>query len=417
MKSHNRFGFKDVTNFFLEWVFAPVYALTITPFTVQLFRCFVTPPQMDIKLLNYFSLAQVHTFFLPIFVLTFELISVQVATGWWRNLFRKRLATVFALSLVFLLLQFFPTFSTYFSARLYELNQIQDKDISIESEIETNVRQQNKEAQRLYSSDLDRYQREIYQYNIQCKTIENQIAQEQGNIKRLSDQNNELIRNASQQLFTDNLTKSQVEKNRKLIDEHYKSLARAQEEISQLRGSQPAHPEQPKLEPIQVRSPANRKTDATFLIETWRQPNSLIAGVVSMVFPFIVFGAGYVLAHRTTDDGDYEIGQERAIAQLSLKQELEKCSNLSPEQQLGYVKGLQAVIISHIYAIRATKTFSITNTHVQLENEREMQILNALLDLRNQLLKTTIGAAAQESLNNYITNLIEKEPFKRKENN
>ena len=296
--SNISFGFKDVANFILEWFFAPVYALTVTPFTVQFFQRFVNPPNTDIQLFGFFLLGKVHEFFLPIFVLILEIISVQVATGWWRSVLQYKLGMVFALSIVFVLLQSFPTFSTYYDARIYELNQIQNAEIERQNAEIARAAEQDRAAeqrrneqnevlqnrykadldeynrqlgilqnrykadldeynrqlgilQNRYKADLDEYNRQLEEYNKRKETLEQQITQKQADINTAKIHVDQLLVriNNPVTLAERRQLEAELVQSRQLIEDYRNAKLSAEDALQQLLRNPLSPPTQPESIP------------------------------------------------------------------------------------------------------------------------------------------------------------------------
>jgi len=411
MEQKRLLGFSLFATFITEWVFPFVYALTVTPFTVQFFRRFAHPPSTDIKLFNYFPLSNVHEFFLPIFILTIEIISIQVATGLWINLMNKKIISSITLMFVFLLLQFFPTFSTYFDTRLTELDQIQNKDIQIEQDDRN--REKNSIISQKYQIELRQFEKEQEQLNSKIKVIEDQIQQDRIEIKQLTDQTERLNRDLGRPgtLAQREKLQLQIAQTQQLIDDRNNIIKSNQAQLTQFLKTQLISPTQPKTDESIVSLPMNRSTDVDFIVKTLGTPNSNLAFIVALIFPFAVIGAGYL---KATTNKNISNSQILNTPILDLEYQLKECSSLPTEAQQSYSQGLYAVITAYIASIKSSKNLAIANSSFHLNNELELSLVKEAAAIRDQVIHSKVSADVKTNLIQHVDKLLT--PFSTQQN-
>lgn len=412
----SRGGSKGLGYGLLEFIFPPIYALTVMPFTVQFFRRFVSPPAADVKLFNLLPLAQVHEFFLPLFVLALELISIRLAAAFWAGSNWIRRILVLG---VFVGFQMFPTFSVYYDARVTDYSQqtasaqpkVDPAEVKRLQDDYVNRQQQNDKAAAQYNLQLANQERDKVR-------LQQQISDLQGSIESSGTQISNALDRAR---FPGTVAEREAAANEaqrlgKQVDQLRADQSQAQKELQQLVSSPPLAPTPPEPPsfPEARPQPLPFKSEVDFMISTLSLPTSILVFFVSLIFPIIVFGAGFMLAKMET--GDYEgVELVGGPALLNLATEFRICSRLSPVQQVGFVEGLKPVVLNYFETLRSSSEFAAINTRVNLENQNELDLLQELAALKGQLFSSRLAKEAKNRLDTYIDHLIDTQLFQVKE--
>jgi hypothetical protein len=382
------------------WAFAFIYALTVTPFTVNFFRRFVSTPESNLFLFNldFLPLSKVHEFFLPLFILALELISLRLAIGVWREVRgQSEGKLLLALILVFVAFQAFPVFSVYYDARRTEYEKLQSEQ-PIDPSEEARAEQAFQAAMATYNTNVAAQQE---QYNSQQNAISQQIAYEQGFITQANNQIFALTTVGLADQRTSSSSQQQINALKPQIAQAQTELDGLKQEQQQSRppvaGPPPAKTvDESKRAPLQF-------TDIQFLTDNAITWNSILSFFISLIFPIVVFGAGFVFA-RTAEGA--ELAQ---FSQLSLVHELEECSTLPKEQQKNFVALLESAIASYIAGLRQAKNLTVANSQLHLQLELENQISRAFGSFHEQVTTSKIDPAARSELLEYIDSYMKKE--------
>ena len=405
---------KSIGYYLLRFGFPLVYALTVMPFTVQFFRRFVSSPKTDVLLFDLLPLPQVHEFFLPFFILALELISIQIAVGFWssQNLGRKAL-----LLGMFLGFQMFPLFSVYFDTRVTAFDNLQNSQPpAVDPIAEKKAQEDYDSAKAIYDNHVafltQDYNNRLANYAKDKSTLDQQIRDSQTAIDKANSQITSLASVGYYNLAQRDAGLAQIQQLQAQVNQNQSTLAQAQTKLNQLISNPPTAPDfgpaPVKQSPPSKAQPLSYEGDLDFLVKTLPQMDSLLALGVSWIFPIIVFGAGFVIAENKRRG--HEFGElERGYAHTNLKEELEQCANLKPGQQKSYVKNLEPVIYARILGLRAPKTIAIESSGAFMKNELEIQVVEELGSLKGEILKSKVEANAKGQLVGYVDKLINEQ--------
>lgn len=398
---------KGIGYYLLIYVFPVVYALTVMPFTVQFFRRFAASPEGDASLFGLYRLSAVHEFFLPLFVVALELISIRLAAAFWatraserdgageRRDRGSRLVLV-----VFLLFQAFPMFSVYFDARITEFRDLQA----------THARQltvdPNEQAQADRENQLQatRYQSVLASYNASIATLKGQISDAATAAAAIDSQ----LRNALQHEQIAN-TLDERESGKAEVARLGPIATRAADDSRQLVGKLTelnATPPSPPVAtvPTAHATPLPFESDVSFLIGTMALPNSYLAAFAALMFGVIVFGAGHQIA--AMGGGGQGRGLGAANRTFDLVSDLRFCEALPASRQPEYVKNLEALIEMHFSALRSLRKLSQGGATLQLDNVKQEEELNHLASLRAAVTTSRVEPASKQYLLDVVNRLF-----------
>lgn len=402
--------------FFLKWLFPLIYALTVTPFTVQLFRRFVSSPQVNLNLFNlsFLPLPKVHEFFLPFFILSLELISIQLATVFWSRIdWGQKVMLV----LVLAGFQLFPFFSVYFDARITAYDSLKSSQpLVVSAEEENRVNQDYQTQVSAYNAQLASQQQD---YNQAYAAYQAQDAADQQRIGSLQvsiDAINAHI-NADQYFALNNPGQRAALEGQ--IADYRSQIAQYQQEQADLQGkvaarkppAQPVAPPPPvKAVPKSQPAPLPYSGDIDFILKTLTQPESLLSLFISLIFPIIVLGAGFVLARAQKGERGHP-EEERGSFRLNLERELEIGGRLPGASQSTFVDSLKPIILSYFEALQSSNQLALTNTVTHLENEHGLELVEALALLKRQVFTSKLTKEAKDRFDLYIDHLIATQTF------
>jgi len=413
MKRNSLSAYDLLTEFVIRWFFPFAYAITVMPFTVQFFKKFVTGISNDMLLFNFIRLSEAHDWGLPIFVFIIELISVKLSIGLWLSLSNKDWGAIPAIGVSFLLLQSFPTVSTYFDARIKEFDQ-KKGDATYAKELSLWEEEKRRIDLQFDQDKLQRQQEDILKDN-KIKSIQQQADSIRQDIKVIEDRIKELT----------NLINRAIDLNARKTSEE--ELSRKQKNLADLRAEQlkiensftllitgasnsisrPPYPPKPKLNDILPENSGRNFSEIEYVLATRNEEKSIVTLFVSLIFPFSVIGAGYVLSRRLINLAFKR--QQNLIEnqpQLNLIKELKECEKLPLQAQTTYANGLLGVVSAWGSALRSTAQLSVANSLFHLESEIEMLILEEASALNKQVNSSNVSATAKNIIQKHIDSVL-----------
>lgn len=388
----------------LKFLFPPIYALTVMPFTVQFFRRFILPPSTDATLFGLVPLAQVHEFLLPLFLLSLELISIQLAVAFWsdRSLWRKALVL-----LVFAGFQSFPYFSVFYDARITDLGQRTQKQPAVVTpEQQQAYDQQVNQLRQQYADQVAQYKLILDQNNNQQAARENdkkQLQQQIGSLNAAIDKARQDKASALQH-SRNPVTIAEREAAAKDVASIDQQIAQYQNQLDAVQKSlnalttaapspAPSAPAQPQLPPPPTPKPLPLpfSSDIDFIVQTLTIPASIIEMLVALIFPIIVFGAGYAIAASSTGPSPLAAG----LTDLRIDGEIRLGEHLREDQQLIFAESLKPVIVSRVAMMRSEATNIVATSSMMLETSHEIDVLNWASSVAAVIAKSRLSEEAK----------------------
>ena len=365
--------------------FAIVYALTVTPFTVNFFRRIASAPETGLSLFHWkeLPLSGIHEFFLPLFIVILEFISLRLAIGIWSELLSESSDRKLRKILIplFVAFQAFPLFSVYYDARYSEYVELQ----SIK-----------------YAEDTFQDELAVYDRNITVQLDDYRILQadRQHEIDALGEE----IRLAKGQILTLQTTSltdpdPQVKRSaEELITELKGTIIRKETERDALKDVQ-QNSRPPEAPPRPERRGTDRTkraplpfTDLQFVVNNAITPNSLFALFISFIFPVIVFGAGYVFANAN------KRARHSPVPEVSMGHELEALARLPQNQQVAHAELLKTPIKLHLESLKTAHDLSRENTVFHIRADDVQEFRHAVEALIRQINGSNIRTEAKEFL-------------------
>lgn len=351
--------------------------------------------------------------------------------------------------------QLFPAFSVFFDARVTEYGQQQAEEKRIYDARVTEYNQQQAEQKQIYEQKvkdwetrqknqpprIDPAQQALYELGLaQYRQDFEQFKVKQANHEKDKDSAQQRIRdlqeniNSAQSGISNALNivnnpgtfaarqaaAAEAERLGKQIESDQASQVRERAALQKLIDNPPVAPVQPDLpkagpapagEPKPEPTPAGLKpekpktvTDVQFMIDTLESPNSKLAIFISLIFPIIVFGAGFVLARN--EGGDVS-ERERAteLAGLDLTRELRECASLAEAKQSGYAEGIKTEIRVYVAAFEAAKIMANAITTTHLESMRVLDTLDMLNSIKKQVITSGIKKEVKTALQTLVVSL------------
>jgi len=390
----------------LTTAFAIIYALTVTPFTVNFFRRFVTPPDSTLSLFNWdaLPLSKVHEFFLPLFIFALEVISLRLAIGIWIEYRGERADRKLLrfLIILFLFFQAFPTFSVFYDARRTEYDQLQSKQGIDPIE--------DARAEAVYQAELSTYNQNLAaqqdRFNTRQGEIQNQIATLQDTINKA---NSGIFAYTNNSLNDPNSPAEGKSEAKKQIDALNVQKDRAQRDTDALRQQQqqltpPVAGQAPVKKVDETKRAPLSYTDVQYMTNQAFDVDSILSFFVALIFPTVVFGAGYVFSN---------LGERRRrdyVPEASIAHELEALRNLPAEQQVEHAGLLKSPIGLLLLGFRTTQDLTRENTGFHIKSENTQEFHKAIDALIKQIKASKIIPEAQGILIQEITRRLATTP-------
>jgi hypothetical protein len=362
MPLSNRLHSKGIGYYLLKFVFPIIYALTATYFTVLFFRRFVPTnvstsgqsASTPASLFNLFPLDKVNEFFLPLLVLSLEFLSIQLAVDIWIHGFAGNRRRVGALCLLFLCFQSFPVFSTFFDARTAQLSQLQDKS---KQDVQSKMSARTAQEQALQQL-IDQRTNDINAANQDIYNLTGSIYYETDPVAR--------------QVFQDQLNHESTIRDGYVSDQQH-----ARQKLQDLTSSGPPAPDK-----------FAEDSDLQYIADTAGTSESVLSAFVSILFPTVVFGAGYVLARSSA--GSFG---EKTVPQMDLREQLEACKKFPVAQQRIFANEIAASMEAYVNSLQTTQTMSRLQLDLNRRSADVLRIIEVIAGLQDNVNK---GGASDE---------------------
>ena len=434
---NNKFGFlvrflTDVLSGIPSIVVGVVaYTLVVLPFTVNFFRTIASPPKSGDSLFFVIPLDIAHLFMLPIFLAALEFVSIRLAISFWSEGEVKQKILVYVL---FLLCQSFAMTSVYYDIRLHnfhdELNVIEttNKNILVakQQKILTLMNLVGEKTQQTKDSYSER--------SDQITQLDNQIAVNNGELKRIGNESSELNKGIGDILPNNSDTLQPIidaknneigerRKQRKVLSDERSRIQSDIKALETQRGNllfetkENASTHSNSVNQIQdtIRMLSDDLSSFSQKISNVDFPNNEIeyislnlftfksnfAFLIAVLFPITITGVGFIFRKQTLEGHD--------ISSLNLENELNIISSYPPESQRTSSKPILAIVATYLIGLKASKTLSIKTSLFHLEDELTRRSIDELEQARNQINRSKLAQDAKKDLSEGITELINQQ--------
>jgi len=381
------------------------------PFTVTFFRDIISLLDTNSKLFTVAKLHDVHEFFLPIFVLTLELISIQVSIGIWRV---RDLQTKLALIVMLAFFQLIPTFSTYFSARLTEFAHLQaNQPVEVPPAELVVAKSQRHELEVKYEADVKANDREYTTWTQTRSSLETQIRNQQMAIERNANAVQDALRQA--RLASTGAERqawlSEASRLAAIGDGLNEQLVALNTKLKDVLAVEPKNKIldlpvfiQPDAKPKPLLSSSGNpyRSNMEFLVDTFNSPTSHMGMLAAAIFPALVIGAGYVLS-RSRDD---RLDAAHVSVDSRLGELLTYCSSLPRSMQDAFATYISSEIIFYLSEVKARQSHAVSVTNSFQVGEYQLEFVKVLDQLKGMVQDSEVIREVKDKLSEVINNNI-----------
>lgn len=402
--------------------FATAYTLVVLPFTVNFFRAIASVPSTEATLFAFIPLEKAHIFMLPLFLAALEFASIQLAVRFWALESLVERILVFGL---FLMCQAFTVTSVYYDIRngnlaeerneaeKHHIERIGGKEDELKA-IQAQLATKKSESFGERENQIERITRRIGNITaelasrrrdqtgmnqgiaslliadtLSTRTLAGEINERRTLRRRRETEQNSLIQERAR--LEQDLARLEAG-----LDE---SVSRRTGEAAQLEAEEKRLVgEITQLREVNAYSPASA---VEYIVSNLLTARSSFAALIALLFPVTIMGIGFVIQSKP-----YAANRPQS---LNLEHELLAASAYSPEGQRTMARHLVAIVGTYVAGLRASKELSGAMTRFHLEDEMKRSMLDELLAVKEDILKSKLSGEASAFLSGEIDKLINQQ--------
>lgn len=363
--------------------FALIYTLTILPFTVNFFKGIVDLVD-NYTLANLISLATIHNFTLPFFLMSLEFAAVGLACSFWA---RRSTLHKIGILILFLCCQLFPMISLYYDVRgrdyLAEKAAFQTHKEASVNAISNRIEKLNMEIGTV-SRDIQMINRSRYENS---NSIDNMMIYRIQPMFSGFELSNDITDDIKSEIHQLKLSRNNAEKK---ISELYERKMVLSTNLSKWEN---------ELHLAQSQSMMTR-TKLEYIVQGLYTGKSGFVALIACIFPLTILGLAFVLPKSSNDTKGSDI--------LSLTSHLARGFSWPVEAHINYAKLLEPFLYTHLATQIVSSSQANENLIFQLQNETNMQAIEKADLLKKEVWSSRLSSEAKQHLIDKIDEIVLK---------